>query len=133
MSTNLRWMWSVARKELLDIGRDRRTLFMALLLGPLLGMALLLGQERFLSFGGDVDAIVLGGVLAGISGALYTLHLGTISPAMIGVAFSIELVVWVALGGRASLWGAAGGMILGLLVGAALAACVALACRLSQP
>lgn len=34
-----------------------------LLLGPLLGMALLLGQERFLSFGGDVDAIVLGGVL----------------------------------------------------------------------
>ncbi|MBD0271343.1 MAG: branched-chain amino acid ABC transporter permease [Acetobacteraceae bacterium] len=34
-----------------------------LLLGPLLGMALVLGQERFFSFGGDVDAIVLGGVL----------------------------------------------------------------------
>lgn len=34
-----------------------------LLAGPLLGMALLLGQERFLSFGGEVDAILLGGVL----------------------------------------------------------------------
>lgn len=34
-----------------------------LLLGPLLGMALVLGQERFFSFGGDVDAIVLGGAL----------------------------------------------------------------------
>jgi branched-chain amino acid transport system permease protein len=34
-----------------------------LLLGPLIGMALLLGQERFLSFGGDIDAIILGGVL----------------------------------------------------------------------
>jgi len=49
-----------------------------LLLGPLLGMALLLGQEKFLSFGGDVDAIVLGGVLVlvlaffpdGLAGAL---------------------------------------------------------------
>ena len=38
-----------------------------LLLGPLLGMVLVLGQERFFSFGGDVDAIVLGGALvAGI-------------------------------------------------------------------
>jgi len=34
-----------------------------LLLGPLLGTALILGQERFLSFGGDVDAIVLGSTL----------------------------------------------------------------------
>ncbi|TCZ65477.1 branched-chain amino acid ABC transporter permease [Roseicella aquatilis] len=31
-----------------------------LLPGPLLGMALVLGQEKFLSFGGDVDAIILG-------------------------------------------------------------------------
>lgn len=75
-------------------------------------------RSRFLGFNPaafKVAAFVLGGVLAGISGALYTLHLGTISPAMIGVAFSIELVVWVALGGRASLWGAAGGMILGMV------------------
>jgi branched-chain amino acid transport system permease protein len=37
-----------------------------LLAGPLLGTALILGQERFLSFGGDVDAIVLGGALVTI-------------------------------------------------------------------
>ncbi|WP_291426151.1 urea ABC transporter permease subunit UrtC [Deinococcus sp.] len=75
-------------------------------------------RSRFLGYNPaafKVAAFVLGGVLSGLSGALYTLHLGTISPAMIGVAFSIELVVWVALGGRASLWGAAGGMVLGQL------------------
>lgn len=75
-------------------------------------------RSRFLGYDPaayKVAAFVLGGVLAGLSGALYTLHLGTISPAMIGVAFSTELVVWVALGGRASLWGAAGGLILGQL------------------
>ena len=75
-------------------------------------------RTRFLGYNPaafKVAAFVLGGVLSGLSGALYTLHLGTISPAMIGVAFSIELVVWVALGGRASLWGAAGGLVLGEL------------------
>ncbi|WP_424138342.1 branched-chain amino acid ABC transporter permease [Roseomonas chloroacetimidivorans] len=36
----------------------RRRLF-----GPLIGMALVLGQERFLSFGGDINAIILGGAL----------------------------------------------------------------------
>jgi branched-chain amino acid transport system permease protein len=34
-----------------------------LLLGPLLGTALIVGQERFLSFGGDVNAVILGGAL----------------------------------------------------------------------
>jgi branched-chain amino acid transport system permease protein len=34
-----------------------------LLLGPLLGTALMIGQERFLSFGGDINAIILGGAL----------------------------------------------------------------------
>lgn len=34
-----------------------------LLLGPLLGTALVIGQERFLSFGGDINAIILGGAL----------------------------------------------------------------------
>jgi len=75
-------------------------------------------RSRFLGYNPaafKIAAFMLGGVLAGLSGALYTLHLGTISPAMIGVAFSIELVVWVALGGRASLLGAAGGLVLGQL------------------
>jgi len=38
-------MWCVVRKELLDIGRDRRTLFMALLLGPLIYPVLMLGMN----------------------------------------------------------------------------------------
>ncbi|WP_412030268.1 urea ABC transporter permease subunit UrtC [Deinococcus yunweiensis] len=75
-------------------------------------------RTRFLGFNPaafKIAAFMLGGLLAGVSGALYTLHLGTISPAMIGVAFSIELVVWVALGGRASLFGAAAGLVIGQL------------------
>ena len=35
-----------------------------LLLGPLLGTAVLVFQQQHFSFGGDVDRIVLGGVLA---------------------------------------------------------------------
>ncbi|WP_419897323.1 branched-chain amino acid ABC transporter permease [Roseomonas sp. USHLN139] len=34
-----------------------------MLFGPLLGTALIIGQERFLSFGGDVNAVILGGAL----------------------------------------------------------------------
>ena len=33
------------------------------LLAPLIGTALIIGQERFLSFGGEVNAIILGGAL----------------------------------------------------------------------
>ncbi|KAA2214047.1 branched-chain amino acid ABC transporter permease [Teichococcus oryzae] len=33
------------------------------LLAPLIGTALIIGQERFLSFGGDINAIILGGAL----------------------------------------------------------------------
>ncbi len=49
---------------------------------------------------------VIAGVFAGLAGALHTLHLGVISPAMVGVVPSIEMVVWVAVGGRTSLYGA---------------------------
>lgn len=43
--SNLRWMWCVVRKELLDIGRDRRTLLMALLLSPLMAPVLMMGMS----------------------------------------------------------------------------------------
>ena len=75
-------------------------------------------RVRFLGYNPasyKVAAFALGGLLGGVSGALYTLHLGTVSPAVIGVVPSIELVVWVALGGRASPTGAVAGMILGNL------------------
>jgi len=73
-------------------------------------------RVRFLGYNPasyKVAAFALGGLLGGVSGALYTLHLGNVSPAVIGVVPSIELVVWVALGGRASPTGAVAGMILG--------------------
>lgn len=59
-----------------------------------------------------VVAFTLGAVLAGISGALFTLHAGVISPALVGVVPSIEMVIWVAVGGRASLLGAIAGTLL---------------------
>jgi urea transport system permease protein len=59
-----------------------------------------------------VLAFAVAGVLAGISGALVTLDLGVISPAMFGVVPSIEMVIWVAVGGRASLIGAVLGTLL---------------------
>ena len=39
-------------------------------------------------------------VQAGISGALYTVQSGIVSPQYMAVPFSIEMVIWVAVGGR---------------------------------
>ncbi|MGE5655446.1 MAG: urea ABC transporter permease subunit UrtC [Actinomycetota bacterium] len=50
--------------------------------------------------------------LAGIAGALFTVQTGIISPKAMDIAFSIEMVIWVAVGGRASLLGAVVGAIL---------------------
>jgi urea transport system permease protein len=57
-------------------------------------------------------AFAIGGAFAGVSGALYVLHVGVISPAMVGVVPSIEMVVAVAVGGRFSFTG----VILGTLL-----------------
>ena len=50
--------------------------------------------------------------LAGISGALYTVQSGIITPRAMDIAFSIEMVIWVAVGGRGSLIGAVIGTLL---------------------
>ncbi len=50
--------------------------------------------------------------LAGLAGAMFTLQTGIISPKAMDIAFSIEMVIWVAVGGRGTLVGA----ILGALV-----------------
>lgn len=50
--------------------------------------------------------------LAGIAGALFTVQTGIISPRAMDIAFSIEMVIWVAVGGRASLVGAVLGALL---------------------
>ena len=54
---------------------------------------------------------VVSAVLAGVAGALYVPQVGIITPAKIGVLPSIEMVVWVAAGGRGTLVGAITGAI----------------------
>ncbi len=50
--------------------------------------------------------------IAGLAGALYTPLNGSISPRQMDVVFSIEIAIWVAVGGRASLVGAVLGALL---------------------
>lgn len=54
----------------------------------------------------------IAGALAGISGALYTVQSGIVSPQYMAVPFSIEMVIWVAVGGRGTLVGALFGAVL---------------------
>ncbi len=50
-------------------------------------------------------------VLAGIAGALYVPQVGIITPGKMGVLPSIEMIIWVAVGGRGTLYGAVLGAI----------------------
>ena len=52
------------------------------------------------------------GAMAGVSGALYTVQSGIVSPQYMAVPFSIEMVIWVAVGGRGTLIGAVLGAVL---------------------
>jgi urea transport system permease protein len=51
-------------------------------------------------------------ILAGIAGALYVPQVGIINPGEFSPLNSIEIVIWVAIGGRATLYGAVLGAIL---------------------
>lgn len=53
-----------------------------------------------------VFVFALSGSIAGIAGAFYTIQSGIVSPQYMDIAFSIEMVIWVAVGGRATLIGA---------------------------
>ncbi len=55
---------------------------------------------------------VASGVMAGIAGALYVPQVGIINPGEFAPANSIEIVIWVAVGGRGTLFGAALGALL---------------------
>jgi urea transport system permease protein len=59
-----------------------------------------------------VLVFALSGAIAGVAGALYTVQSGIISPQAMDIAFSIEMVIWVAVGGRATLVGAILGAVL---------------------
>jgi urea transport system permease protein len=49
---------------------------------------------------------VVSAIMAGVAGALYVPQVGIINPGVFSPLFSIELVIWVAVGGRGSLYGA---------------------------
>lgn len=55
---------------------------------------------------------VVSAMMAGVAGALYVPQVGIINPGEFSPANSIEIVIWVALGGRGTLVGAALGAIL---------------------
>lgn len=54
----------------------------------------------------------LSAAIAGLAGALFVPQVGIISPANLGIVPSIEMVVWVAIGGRGTLFGAVLGALL---------------------
>ena len=59
-----------------------------------------------------VCACCLAAMLSGIGGALFTLQVGFMSPTLLGIVPSIELVIFAAVGGRMSLIGAVWGTLL---------------------
>jgi urea transport system permease protein len=62
--------------------------------------------------GYKVLVFAISGAIAGIAGAFYTVQTGSINPSLMEVAFSIEMVIWVAVGGRGTLIGAIIGTLL---------------------
>ena len=55
---------------------------------------------------------VFSAVIAGVAGALYVPQVGIINPSEFAPINSIEVVIWVAVGGRGTLYGAAVGAVL---------------------
>jgi urea transport system permease protein len=51
-------------------------------------------------------------MLAGIAGALYVPQVGIINPGEFAPLLSIEMIIWVAVGGRGTLFGAVIGAVL---------------------
>ena len=59
-----------------------------------------------------VFVFCLAAALAGISGAMFSLQVGFMSPSFVGIVPSIEMVIYAAVGGRMSLVGAVYGALL---------------------
>lgn len=62
--------------------------------------------------GFKVFAFCLAAGLAAIGGAMFTLQVGFMSPSFVGIVPSIEMVIYAAVGGRLSLFGAVWGTLL---------------------
>ncbi len=91
-----------------------------LILGSKFGRVILAVRDaeartRFTGFRTEsykVWLFVYSAVLAGIAGALYVPQVGIINPGEFSPLNSIEIVVWVAVGGRGTLYGAVVGALL---------------------
>jgi urea transport system permease protein len=93
----LRWLLATRYGKLLRAARD--------------------GSNRMRFLGYDpapykVVAFTIAAMLTGVSGAMFTLHAGVVSPTFVGVVPSIEMVIWVAIGGRTVLMGGIVGTLL---------------------
>ena len=72
-------------------------------------------RTRFLGYRVEhykLFAFTVSAMMAGVAGALYVPQVGIINPSEFSPANSIEIVVWVAVGGRGTLFGAALGAVL---------------------
>ena len=72
-------------------------------------------RTRFLGYPVETYKLwlfVFSGIVAGIAGALYVPQVGIINPSEFAPINSIEAVVWVAVGGRGTLYGAIAGAVL---------------------
>lgn len=72
-------------------------------------------RTRFLGYRVEkykLFVFILSAVMAGIAGSLYVPQVGIINPSEFAPANSIEIVIWVAVGGRGTLFGAVLGALL---------------------
>jgi urea transport system permease protein len=72
-------------------------------------------RTRFLGYRVETYKLwvfVFSAMLAGVAGALYVPQVGIINPSEFEPINSIEVVIWVAVGGRGTLYGAAAGAVL---------------------
>lgn len=78
-------------------------------------------EDRMTALGFNISiyktgAFALSGAIACLAGAIYGAHANFVAPSLAGVLFSTEVVVWVAIAGRASLLAALlGGIIVASL------------------
>ncbi len=72
-------------------------------------------RTRFLGYRVEnykLTVFVISAMIAGLAGALYVPQVGIINPSEFAPANSIEAVIWVAVGGRGTLVGAAAGAVI---------------------
>jgi len=79
--------------------------------------ALAQNERRLQLFGFDTNqlksvAFGVSGLLAGMGGAIYAPQQGIVTPQLVGFGLSADLVIWAAVGGRASLLGPVIGTLL---------------------